>query len=415
MCFLERDNLHKVHKILIDRGKNNIIIAKPNFKDFRELFSILRELKKQNMVDRVFLCGPYASLNAESLMKIESWIDGIILGEPEKTVLELVNAFLDNGLNCDIKCLGGIWRNSRNGIVIKSVSIISPLSLNELPFPARDIEKIENGNYINLEASRGCIFNCSFCHIPLISGFSGKGGKIDARDPKLVVNEIECLNKKLGKTLFIFNDDCFWRSHNDDERILEFCTELRERRLDIRFYIYLRCNPFIGEPIIKKLSEVGLVRVFLGIENVSLKSQKVFNKPIRHYTYERIKRILDRHGINVHIGYIAIEPYTTLDGVMLNIDYLYRINKLFRLGVIVEPVRVVPGTKLYYKLIQDGLMAPNLKYHEITYGYRFAHPEVKKILSGFQKMFLNYLHSWSYKFEYYCTTGELLKVLAERL
>jgi hypothetical protein len=66
-------------------------------------------------------------------------------------------------------------------------------------------------------------------------------------------------------------------------------------------------------------------------------------------------------------------------------------------------------------LIADGLMASDLPYDRITYGYRFAHEEVGELLGGFRRMFCYDLQDIAYDFEYYCTAGELLRVLAERL
>lgn len=54
LCFLEKQDIHAVEKILKDRKKFNIIIAKPNFKDYEELFVVLSGLKKYKKIDKVF-------------------------------------------------------------------------------------------------------------------------------------------------------------------------------------------------------------------------------------------------------------------------------------------------------------------------------------------------------------------------
>lgn len=414
LCFLEKRDLHATEKILKDRERYNIIIAKPNFKDYKELFNILAGLKKYKKINKIFICGPYASLNAEELIKDYVWIDGVITGAIEETSLALVNSLNKDCSNFDTNCPRGIWRKPSTNQISSNKIRNATISLNKLPFPARDIEAQENVKYINIEASRGCAFGCSFCHNPIMAKFNNKKGVVDMKNPKLVVDEMEYLHKKLNKTLFIFNDDCFWRGPMDNDRIEKFCSEIKKRKLNIKFYIYLRCKPFISEKLLKKLSSVGLARVFLGLENASKRSQAVFNKTIEKNIYSQIKKRLEARHINIHIGYIVFEPYSTIDDIILNFDYLLKIRKLFRLGVILEPMRVIPSSKLHIKLQSDNLISKNTKCDKITYGYNFLNTDVGKLLKKLKKIFSETLNPEAYEYEYYCTTCKLLETLLKK-
>ena len=64
MCLLDENGLHNAEAILNDRAMHNIIIAKPNFKDFREMLVLIENLKASRFIDRIFLCGPFAKLKA---------------------------------------------------------------------------------------------------------------------------------------------------------------------------------------------------------------------------------------------------------------------------------------------------------------------------------------------------------------
>lgn len=77
------------------------------------------------------------------------------------------------------------------------------------------------------------------------------------------------VKKSWAKKMFIFNDSAFWFSHKDDSMIDEFVDLLKKKKLRINFMIYLKCTPFIGKKRLQKLKEVGLCRVFIGIENIS--------------------------------------------------------------------------------------------------------------------------------------------------
>lgn len=411
--FFERRGLRNLDSLDLSAGWN-VIIAKPNFKDHAELLPLLAELKRSGRVSRVWLCGTFASLNAADLMSKLDWLDGIIIGQPEETVDELLRSLTDDQ-NWDVTCPGGIWRHPPTGNITPVVTRTARISLNDLPFPARDLEAQESGNHCNIEAARGCRYKCTFCHVTTMTDLDRAAGFHDVRQPELVVDEIEQVHRRLGKTLFTFNDPTFWGSRHDDSRILRFCAEIERRHLDIRFYAYLRCAPLVGEKVLAAMARAGLTRVFLGVETVSEQSQAVFHKHITPHSYEYIKKLFDRYDINIHIGFITIEPFSTLDDVWRNLRYLHQIDKLFRIGVITESVRIVPGTHFHQQLLQSGLLPNGLSYDQLTYGYRFARREVGELHRGFQHMFRQTVADEAYAFEYHVTTAHLLRVLAIRL
>ncbi|MFH1637934.1 MAG: radical SAM protein [Candidatus Woesearchaeota archaeon] len=414
LCLLKRDqNLRNeigiCKKLFKGSEQYQVVIAKPNFKDNTLMLPLLKEAKDKRIFRRVFLCGPLATLNAESIMDNNGWLDGIILGYPEETACELVSSMTES-FSWNLKCKGGLWRNPQDKTVCSPGPREQKIQLDQLPFPSRDIEKSENAAYVNMEASRGCAQGCSYCHIPPYSGMCHAKGRM-VKSPKRVVDEIEILNKELKKTLFIFNDSHFWKDETDDSRILDFCEEIKKRNLDIKFYIYLRCNPSPNEKVINALSDAGLARAFLGLENASKESLRIYNKNLRPEDFLKIRERFEKRNINVHIGYIVFNPYSTLNDIKTNIDFLYKINKILRIGVILEQVRAVPCTSFYSKLVQDGILDPKLRYDKITYGYKYLHPKVNNLFKAIQKMFLEKLNNLGYYVEYYCVSGHLLKSL----
>ncbi|MFH0892109.1 MAG: radical SAM protein [Candidatus Falkowbacteria bacterium] len=408
LCFLERNDLHAAEKILT--GGADMIIAKPNFKDYRDLLPLLKEIRLQNRTERVFLCGPFAVLNAEGIMAENEWLDGVITGALEETAADLLRSLCAGKPDPDMA--GGVWRLF--GEITRKKVRPAAISFNDMPPPARDIEEKEAVRYANVEASRGCPHRCSFCHNPLMTRFNRPRGRVEVRSPEKVVDEIEYLNKKLGKSLFIFNDDCFWRGPADDRRILNFCREIKKRRLRIKYYVYLRCDPFVGAKVLKAMRETGLVRVFLGLENVAAGTQKKFNKGFVPDKFREVKSTLEKNGINYHIGYIVFEPYSNLRDIRKNIDYLHGLGKLFRLGILIEPVRIIPGSDLHARLVEDGLARARQHYSRVTYGYRFRYPATAVLFRSVRRVFCEKLGPISYKYEYYCTAGGLLKALAEK-
>jgi anaerobic magnesium-protoporphyrin IX monomethyl ester cyclase len=397
--FLNRSSLSNSYQIINDSEKYPIMIFKPNFKDYNIFFPLLKKFVEKGIIKRIFLCGPFATLNANDIMRVEKWVNGIIIGDPEETVLELLNS-MDKDYNWDKSIIGGYWEN------IGFTGHRTPVDINKLPFPARDIETREKSAQINMEASRGCVYNCSFCHVPLINR------KRVVKNPKKIVDEIEYLFNTYKKSLFIFNDPLFWVSKDDDKRIEEICNEIINRKLNIKFYIYLRCNPFPSVNLLSLMKKAGLVRVFLGIENASKKSLNNYNKGVSLDVSNKSWDILKELGINVHIGYIVFEPYSTTKDISENITHLHKLGKLYRIGTIIEPPRVIPGSLMHKKLINDGLILTELNYEKLTYGFNWKNDNVAKIFKHLRTFFLEKLRKRWYELEYYCVSGELFKSLA---
>ena len=137
--------------------------------------------------------GPHATVCPESLIKD---VDVIVIGEGEETMYELIEALPSN----DLSRIKGIWYKE-NCHIIKN-PLREPLSnLDSLGFPALDLVDINryfkywhyldcimpNATGINIIASRGCSFNCTFCQPTLMQIF---GCRIRYNSPEYMIKEI---------------------------------------------------------------------------------------------------------------------------------------------------------------------------------------------------------------------------------
>ena len=309
------------HNMLINNLKsilsNDIIIYKTNFQDFEYGIRLFYNLLK-NTNKKLYLIGPFAVLNKERILKKYDFIESIINIE---NIDEVNNIFKDLGKR------------------INKDTIICGVD--------REIEKQEKGHYINLESSTGCIYNCSFCHVKLMNYSKSE------KNINLVIDEIENLNKKLGKKYFIFNDSVFWKNSNDNERIEKFIELLKKKKLNIYFMIYLSLTIRISDELLKKLQSVGLIRVFFGVENISsnfsIKNHKYTSKDTTLEFISRLKKL----NISYHIGFMLFSKETKYAELKENLDFLHEINKLFRPGILVEKMRILPNSNNSIYLFDD--------------------------------------------------------------
>jgi hypothetical protein len=330
-----------------DMLKNDIIIYKTNYKDFEYGIRLFENILT-NSNKLFYLAGPFAIMNRERILKKYSFV---------KDVIDIQNS---DEISKIFPSLGNI---------IKKNTIICGID--------REIEKNEKGHYINLEASMGCIYNCAFCHIKLMNY-----AKIE-KNIELVVDEIETLHRKLGKKYFIFNDSIFWKNDKDNQRIEQFVELLKKKKIPIYFMIYLSLTIKISDELLEKLRDVGLIRVFFGVENISNNFSVQNNKYISATDTEVFISKLEKLNIGYHIGFMLFSKETRYEELQENIDFLYKLKKLFRPGMLVEKMRILPNSKNSKYLYNDDTQIDQ------AYNYFIDDPKVERYYQILNQLFLN--------------------------
>jgi anaerobic magnesium-protoporphyrin IX monomethyl ester cyclase len=236
---------------------------------FKDRFDMIAETAKQHSSAIVIGGGAYVSSDAHYGLSNQS-VDLSVIGEGEETLAEIVQRLLDH------ESLDGI---SGTACVIDSHVVLNPArayinDLNTLPLP--DYESIDLEPYSHylsygynkrlqgvICSSRGCVFNCSFCH-----NLFGK--KYRARNAMSVVEEIEYLFGR-GVRDFYFIDDNF---NYDRVRAIEIFERIISKDLNKHIKIYF-VNGLKGdladESLIDAMSDAGTIWVGYAIETLSKK------------------------------------------------------------------------------------------------------------------------------------------------
>ena len=325
----------------------DIIIYKTNYKDFEYGIRLFKNLLiKQRK--KFYLIGPFACINCQRIKEKYDFIDEIINIENEQVIHD---------------CFPQTGEKVTKNTIVCGVD--------------REVEYQEKGRYINLEASTGCIYNCAFCHIKLLNYSKNE------KDLNILMDEIDYLINVMGKRYFIFNDSIFWKNNSDNDRIKSFIKMVKERNLKFYFMIYLSLSIKISDDLLKELQEIGLIRVFFGVENISSSFSKNNNKYISAIDTENFIKLLKSINVSYHIGFILFNPFSTYDEIKENIDFLFKIKKLFRIGVIVEKMRILPTSKDASILQYDDSKIDQ------AYNYYIKDDMVEKYYKLLNQLFLN--------------------------
>ena len=342
----------------IDFKKVKYVFYKVNFKDVKFLKSNIDAIKKQNPNIKIILLGPYTFFWKDKLLK-EYDIDAILL------------PYFDNDISLDLR---------RSIYLTKHRSAIHKIYHNQPQFkiihPARDIEEEEPLKIANIEAARGCYNHCSFCHVSQICQHFKV--KIFKKSVSEIMEEIKQLIS-MGKHYFIFNDPVLWgKNVITGNEIEKFCQAVSSYK-NIYFMAYMTLNA-LSEQAIKILAKGHFIRLFVGLETIDKNSLKRYNKDVRVQQYTELKKQLMHNHIVPHIGFILYHPYTTIEEIKNNIEFLNNAGELHRFGVVYEKMRIFPNTDLYNQLKNDGLI---ISQNDNDIDYCFKNQQVQKFYRHF--------------------------------
>ena len=171
-----------------------------------EFGQLMRTLRSGGIAAHFTAGGHFPSLRPEETLRMIPELDSIIRFEGETTLVELIERLDDR------EAWGGIRGLSfRLEDEIVMTELRPPIAdLDELPLLARDEPQALSGDIkvAAMLASRGCLFNCSFCSIRQFYG-ALKGSLRRARSARSVVNEMLGLYNNRHVRFFSFQDDDF--------------------------------------------------------------------------------------------------------------------------------------------------------------------------------------------------------------
>lgn len=320
--------------------------------------NLARITKEVDASITVILGGPHASILPEATLRSIPHIDVIVRGEGEQTIIELVRTIEKN--DSKNKILGITYRE---GSDIRSTPSRPPIqNLDQLPFPAFDLLPMDKYQLhppfgrsfpcIPILTSRGCPYRCIFCSKSVF------GRKFRANSPKYVADEIEYLIERFGVKEIKFYDDSFTLDRN---RVINFCTELKHRGINILWTCETRVN-LVDVELLKSMSDSGCYMIAYGVESGS---QRILNNLKKDITLEQVTRAIrltHQVGIQTVVYFMIGSPGETRKTMNRTIEFAKKLDPDF---VTFSTATPYPGTELYDSFAKKG--HPPKKWDELLY------------------------------------------------
>lgn len=214
-------------------------------------------------------------------------VDIVVIGEGEKTLLELVKHIQNQ---TDISEIEGIGYKKGGRIIINPPRDF--IDLDELPIEL-PYHKLKLNKYhldtFPLHTSRGCPYNCGFCYNPVFNK-----RRYRAKSPERVLQEIEYIIKEFNpKKLSFFQEDEFFI---DLDRVKSICQGIVDRKINIKWESFCRLNNFLrmDDEMLKLIEKSGCCMLSFGGESGDQEILNLINKgtKVEHIfaVAERIKK-----------------------------------------------------------------------------------------------------------------------------
>jgi hypothetical protein len=287
----------------------------------REFCRLAQALRENGFTGHLVAGGHFASFNAEFLLQNFPAFDSIGLCEGEE-VLRQLTRHLD-----DLGAVPGLCHRRADGTVVINPSRGNPENLDALPFPKRTtFHTYFDRPIASVLTSRGCWRDCAFCSINAWYERSGGGRKFRYRSIENIAAEVKELYFRHGVRIFNFQDDNFFLPNpvRAAERFDALRTALRRDGVT-GTAIAIKARPdSITRESIGILDELGLFRVFLGVENLAENGLRHLNRKCEVSQILNALEILNQSDVHIAYNLLLFEPDTVLPDILTNLRFMER-------------------------------------------------------------------------------------------
>jgi len=344
----------------VEAASPDVIFAEISTPSFHGDLRTMEAIRERGFDGKMLIGGLHKPLFDGSFLSDDGIIDGTCIGEYELTLRDL----LRQNLKPKAPIPGLIWRTDAG--VLDGGRKPSQESLDDFPYPARHLFPMDRYHdlpggipspSVQLWASRGCSFTCSFCAWPQIL-YGDNAYRV--RDPGLVADEMFALRDQGYESIY-FDDDTFNLGKRRTEAI---ATAFEERGVDMPWAFMGRadtCDPRTYE----RLAKTGLQAVKYGVESADTARLKQIGKNLDIQRVRDTMRQVKDLGIKVHLTFMFGLPGETYETMQRTLELAYELDPDSAQFTVATPF---PGSRLHKELKESGRLE-GLEFEDLD-GYR---------------------------------------------
>ncbi len=318
---------------------------------YTEALTIAEEVKKHDEKIITVAGGVHASALPEETLK-ESRFDIIVMGEGDRTIVELANVPKERLNKKELSAVDGICYRTSTGRLLRNKPRELVKDLDELPYPAWHLYDLKryHASYLTsrknpvgaIETSRGCVFGCTYCNKDIF------GRRFRFKSPTRVVEEMEYMLKCGFQEIHIWDDNFV----TNIARAKEICRLLIQRKFNAPWC--LACGirvDCVDEEFLQMAKRAGCYSVYFGVETGNEEIHKRINKGIRIPQIIRAFEMAKKAGLET-VGFFMFGlPGETEKTMWETIDLAKRLGPDYAKVTILVPF---PSTPIYAEMEAKG-------------------------------------------------------------
>ena len=339
---------HQMDQILQDiyRRKPDVIGFSCYIWNIQYIRPFLKDIPKVLPDVKIWMGGPEVYYRAESFLKEEPTVTGVMVGEGEATLAELAEVYGEaEDIDIRLEQVRGIVFRKTSEILHTPVRPLLPMD--EIPFSYNNLEGMEH-RIIYYESSRGCPYSCSYC-------LSSIDKTVRFRSLDLVMKELDYfLERKVPQVKFVDRTFNCKKSH-----ALAIWRYLLEHDNGVTNFHFEISADLIDEEELEVMEQMrpGLIQLEIGVQTTN---PDTITEIRRKMNLDRLKQVVDKingfHNIHQHLDLIVGLPYENYERFCQSFDDVYWMRpEQLQLGFL----KVLTGSYMAEKTQDYGLL-----YHQ---------------------------------------------------
>jgi anaerobic magnesium-protoporphyrin IX monomethyl ester cyclase len=300
--------------------------------------------------------GEHITATPEFTLDSTPEVDVCVIGEGEETIVDLAAA-TDTGGD-PLTGIPGLM--VRTTVGNRSTGPRTRIrNLDDIPWPAWDLVPlhqyldnglgygVDRGRSMPMLATRGCPYQCTFCSNPEMWTT-----RWYARDPGLVLDEIQAYQDRYGATNFDFYD---LTAIVKRSWIIEFTQRILDRGMQFTWQLPSGTrSEAIDDEVSRLLYASGCRNMSYAPESGSPEVLKRIKKVVKLDRLERSVIGAVRAGLNVKLNIIMGFPNESRQELGQTVRFLFRMGRAGVHDMSISLFSPYPGSELYHDLRRSG-------------------------------------------------------------
>lgn len=353
---------------------------------------LAKQIKEADSSIKIAIGGYHPTLTYHEIAASDAaqYLDFIVRGEGEATFRELVREL--EGKH-DFKKIAGLSYKSVKGKFVhnKPRELLPP---EQIKLPNRKDRLLKTHNMFllpadSIETSRGCVFSCNFCSILHMYGKMYR-----EFTPERVTEDIAVAKEGGAKILMVTDDNLTLYP----KRLIKLCDAIiKAGHNDIQYYTQAGVDGIAYSPeVARKMARAGFDGVFLGIENVSKRNLKFYDKGRILKKIRKAVKYLHDNDMIIAGGFVLGTPDDREIDFWENYEFSKELEVDYPVFQILTPY---PKTKIREDLAEMGLITNYediRRYNGTLANVRTKHLSESEVRVLQQMMYNKYYHDQNY-------------------